>query len=174
VALPFVDQAAVDVNITSPARPPDRSFDGKLQESRKGTWEGIGVTASNAAPGSLLAREMIGVWRLMSREDRSADGGLRIDPALGRDPIGILTYAPHHFAAQFMRRDRSNILDGPEMSKGENNTSAKAGYDAYFGSYEVDEVSGDVLHRLEAALSPENTGIGRFGAGDGISSKQGV
>jgi CubicO group peptidase (beta-lactamase class C family) len=39
-----------------------------------------------------------------------------------------------HFAAQFMRRDRSvDVPDGPGEAK--NNSGAQGGYDAYFGTY---------------------------------------
>lgn len=105
-----------------------------------------------------LASAMVGVWWLLSREDRTADGSLRVDPALGSDPLGILTYAPTRFAAQFMKRDRSagNV---PAFATGQNNTGAVDGYDAYFGTYEVDPECGEVVHVLQGALSPDNVGI---------------
>ncbi len=39
-----------------------------------------------------------------------------------------------------------------------NNTTAIGGYDAYFGTHEVDETSGDVHTRLVGALSPGHVG----------------
>lgn len=106
-----------------------------------------------------LAQDLIGVWWLLSREDFAADGGRRIDPALGADPFGILTFAPGRFAAQFMKRDRSDNAGAETSVRGQNNTGAVGGYDAYFGTYEVIESSGEVLHRLEGALAPDNIGI---------------
>ena len=44
------------------------------------------------------------------------------------------------------------------MFTGQNNTTAIGGYDAYFGTYEVDETSGDVHTRLVGALSPDHVG----------------
>lgn len=103
--------------------------------------------------------DFIGVWWLLSREDRAKDGSLRIDPTLGPDAKGILTYANGRFAAQFMKRDRSNITDVAAPSVGKNNTGAVGGYDAYFGTYSVDDDTGEVLHRLEGALTAENVGV---------------
>jgi hypothetical protein len=106
-----------------------------------------------------LAQDIVGVWWLLSREDRSADGSPRVDPSLGADPIGILTYTSSRFAAQFMKRDRSPDIGADPSAQGKNNTGAIGGYDAYFGTYEVIEATGAVLHRLEGALTPENVGM---------------
>lgn len=101
---------------------------------------------------------LIGVWWLETRVDHAADGTRRIDPTLGADPIGILTYAPTHFAAQFMKRERSSAA-GPTLGSGANNTSAVGGYDAYFGTYEINHETGEVLHRLVGALTEANIGM---------------
>jgi hypothetical protein len=63
------------------------------------------------------------------------------------------------FAAQFMKRDRT----GPERSSAtaapsSNNTRAKDGYDAYFGTYVVDDEQRTVTQTLQGALSAENVG----------------
>ncbi len=110
-------------------------------------------------PISNLTEDIVGVWWLLSRDDFAADGTRRIDPALGADPLGILTYAPGRFAAQFMKRDRSNDSDTLGYVAGQNNTGAIGGYDAYFGTYEVNQTSGDVVHRLEGALTVDNVGM---------------
>ena len=102
-----------------------------------------------------LAERMIGTWRLLSRIDRAADGNLREDPALGSDPLAMLTYTGGRFSAQFMKRDRSTAA---AAGSGQNNTSAVGGYDAYFGTYRVG-ADGLVMHRLEAALTPANVGM---------------
>jgi hypothetical protein len=106
-----------------------------------------------------LNYDFVGVWWLLSREDKAKDGSIRIEPTLGPDAKGILTYANGRFAAQFMKRDRSEVMDANNSSSGNNNTGAIGGYDAYFGTYTIDTESGDVLHRLEGALTPENVGI---------------
>lgn len=109
--------------------------------------------------GSSLRSRLLGTWRLVSREDRNAAGERRVDPGLGADPLGLLIYdAGGTFAAQFMRRDRVDASQ-PSPAGGSNNTSAVNGYDAYFGTYTVDETTGTVTQSLSAALSPANVGM---------------
>jgi Lipocalin-like domain len=105
-----------------------------------------------------LAEGMIGTWRLDSRVDRAADDTIRTDPALGSDPIGMLTYTGNRFSAQFMKRDRPLATTETTADSRRNNTTAVGGYDAYFGNYHVGN-NGVVLHRLEAALTHGNVGL---------------
>jgi hypothetical protein len=100
---------------------------------------------------------MLGVWLLRSREDYDAQGTRHIDPFLGADPLGILSFAPHHFAAQFMNRDRSSAPAGGPA--GANNSAAVNGYDAYFGTYTLDLAAGTIATRLEGSVSPANIGM---------------
>ncbi|MBS1528813.1 MAG: lipocalin-like domain-containing protein [Bacteroidetes bacterium] len=112
------------------------------------------------SPSGDLATALRGIWWLQTREDWTKDGQKRIDPTLGADPIGILSYSGTHFAAQFMKRDRSKDAAGQVTSySGSNNTVAVDGYDAYFGTYEVDEQSGKVAHTLVGSITPANIGI---------------
>jgi len=78
---------------------------------------------------------------------------------LGEDPVALLIYDQSgHFAAQFMRRDRSiAVPDGPNDAK--NNSRAQSGYDAYFGTYTIDDERGTVTQHLLGALSRENVGM---------------
>jgi len=109
-------------------------------------------------PSGNLSSEIIGLWLLESREDWTLDGQKRIDPTLGADPIGILAYANVHFSAQFMKRDRSNLSKLVSYS-GSNNTVAVGGYDAYFGTFDVDEINGKVKHTLSGSINDQNIGI---------------
>ena len=107
-----------------------------------------------------LSQSLIGTWRLVSREDRTASGERRVDPMLGADPIALLVYdRGGNFAAQFMKRDRQVVAPAPAGPSGPNNSRAVGGYDAYFGSYSVDDSVGTVTQRLVGALSPENIGL---------------
>jgi hypothetical protein len=107
---------------------------------------------------ALLSATLPGTWQLVSRVDRTAAGERRPEPSLGEDPIALLIYdRAGHFAAQFMRRDRSvDVPDGPPAAR--NNSRAQGGYDAYFGTYTVDDARGTVTQRLLGALSRENVG----------------
>ena len=106
-----------------------------------------------------LSQALIGTWRLVSREDRTASGERRVDPGLGADPIALLVYDRRgNFAAQFMKRDRDSAPLATSASA-PNNSQAVGGYDAYFGSYTVDDAAGTVTQRLMGALSAENVGL---------------
>ncbi|MGH9884011.1 MAG: lipocalin-like domain-containing protein [bacterium] len=115
------------------------------------------MTASPLGDAPLSIR-LPGTWRLISRVDVKDDGTQHLDPALGSDPVALLIYDQSgHFAAQFMKRDRSTVLrDGPAGAS--NNTQAQGGYDAYFGTYTVDDATSVVTQRLEGSLSQGNVG----------------
>src|SRR5512140_2047815 len=107
----------------------------------------------------LLSEVLPGTWKLLSRIDTTASGTRRPEPSLGEDPIALLIYdRSGHFAAQFMRRDRSaDVPDG--AASGKNNSRAQGGYDAYFGTYTIDDSNGTVTQRLLGSLSQENVGM---------------
>ena len=116
-----------------------------------------------------LSHSLPGTWQLLSRVDTTADGVVVPDPALGSDPIALLVYdGAGHFTAQFMKR----VRDAAEPAKpaepsvepagagvAKNNTRAQGGYDAYFGTYEVDDETGCVTQRLIGSLNPANVGM---------------
>jgi lipocalin-like protein len=110
-------------------------------------------------PSGKLSTDIQGVWWLVSREDWTFSGERRIDSVLGADPIGILAYAKNKFTAQFMKTDRTMDTANETFSAGQNNTTALSGYDAYFGSYSVDEDTGQVLHTIIGSILPGNVGL---------------
>jgi hypothetical protein len=113
-----------------------------------------------------LGSQLIGTWRLFARDDHTLGGEPRVDPILGADPIAILIYdTAGNFAAQFMKRDRSAaavVAPAPSPAAptrpGGNNSTAVNGYDAYFGTYTVDETSGTVTQTLVGSLSAGDVG----------------
>ena len=106
-----------------------------------------------------LSADLPGTWRLRSRVDVTGSGARRPDPLLGEDPVALLIYdRSGHFSAQFMKRDRSAaVQSGP--ADAQNNTQAQGGYDAYFGTYSVDDAKGTVTQRLLGSLSRGNVGM---------------
>ena len=104
-----------------------------------------------------------GYLELLSRVDRTRRGDRRVDPGLGEDPIALLYYdTTGHFAAQFMKRDRSlnaSVTSSAAVptagESGRNNSRAQGGYDAYFGTYTVDDARGTVINGCRGA-SAEN------------------
>lgn len=111
------------------------------------------------SPSGTLAAHIKGIWWLLTREDWNKQGEKRIDPTLGADPVAIVSYSGTHFAAQFMKRERTESAAGQVSYSGQNNTVAVDGYDAYFGTYEVDEETGKVAHTLIGSITPANIGI---------------
>jgi len=105
-----------------------------------------------------LSESLPGTWQLVSRIDRTAAGERRVDPSLGADPIALLIYdRAGNFAAQFMKRDRTGpLVDGPAAAA--NNSRARGGYDAYFGTYTIDDAARTVTQRMVGALSNDNVG----------------
>lgn len=105
-----------------------------------------------------LSSAIVGIWKLKSREDVDATGKVHIDPFLGRDPVGILCFGKTHFSAQFMKRDRSGQETTLQVVEAKNNTARVNGYDAYFGTYSVDEAASKLTTRIEGSISPVNIG----------------
>ena len=116
------------------------------------------MTHDKTSSESPLSATLPGTWRLLSRIDVTAGGRTIPEPSLGEDPYALLFYdRSGNFAAQFMRRDRSAAVpDGPSGAK--NNSRAQGGYDAYFGTYTIDDENGTVTQRLVGALSREHVG----------------
>lgn len=106
-----------------------------------------------------LSSSLPGSWLLQSRIDVRPSGDRHPDPLLGEDPVALLIYdRTGHFSAQFMKRDRSSVAQAaPPNAK--NNTQAQGGYDAYFGTYSVDDANGTVTQRLLGSLSAANVGM---------------
>ena len=106
-----------------------------------------------------LSTTLVGTWELLSREDYTPAGERRVEPSLGSDPIALLYFDRQgHFAAQFMKRERGTAPEIAATNQVPNNSRARGGYDAYFGTYTVDDSAGTVATRLGGALSPENVG----------------
>jgi len=112
------------------------------------------------AEGSGSGRQLVGTWRLSSRVVSLEDGTAVQDPGLGKTPTGYLIYdLSGHMAVQLMRRDRSMAIDcGVSGSAPSDNSQSVNGYDAYFGTYTIDETSHTVTHHLEGALAAADVG----------------
>ena len=122
-----------------------------------------GKEPMSAAPS--IQAQLIGSWRLVSRQSRRANGEIEPDPGLSATPLGILIYDESgHVAAQLSRRDRtvSMLVEECQAAATTNGTPDTSqtilGYDAYFGTYKVNDQAGIVTHHLEAALWPGDIG----------------
>ena len=99
---------------------------------------------------SALRERLIGSWTLRSYTTALPDG------SQGKpygDAVGRLSYDEHgHMAGQVMRPGRPDVAPGRWSTQ--EVRSAYAGYIAYFGTYEVDEGRGVVIHHVDGALNP--------------------
>ena len=106
-----------------------------------------------------LSSRLPGTWLLQTRIDVTRAGEPHPDPLLGDDPVAMLIYdRTGHFSAQFMKRDRA-VEALAAAADAKNNTQAQGGYDAYFGTYSIDDASGTVTQQLMGSLSPGNVGM---------------
>jgi creatinine amidohydrolase len=99
-------------------------------------------------------QRFIGTWKLVTSEFRTSDG--KVAYPLGEKAVGILMYdSGGRFAVQLMQLDRPKFASG-DMRGGtpEEFKTAAEGYVAYFGTYEVDDKKGTVVHYVEASLFP--------------------
>jgi hypothetical protein len=120
---------------------------------------------ADAATQAGITEQLVGSWSLVSRVTTSSDGKIVTDAGLSATPKGVLIYdRAGHVAAQLSRPGRTAEMLEDECReaqkvKGTNDTSQTIlGYDAYFGTYTVNEKEGIVTHHLESALFPGDIG----------------
>jgi len=120
----------------------------------------LGLTVRTAKPSSPGpdAQRFVGAWRVVSVTDTRPDGIEVPDLYLGAHPVGLGIYEAKGYVCNgFMNPDRAKWVDG---SSGTQVEMAKAadGYDAYCGTYEIDEGRKTVTHHLRVALVPNDVG----------------
>jgi hypothetical protein len=126
-------------------------------------WEITPQANSHKEPQTNISggrEQLVGTWRLISRVVRLEDGAAVQDLGLGKTPTGYLVYdRSGHMSAQLMRLNRPAAIDcgtpGPASS---DNSQSVNGYDAYFGTYTIDENSHTVTHHLEGAVAAADVG----------------
>jgi Lipocalin-like domain len=108
-----------------------------------------------------IASKFIGTWRLASVEARRPNGEVAPTPTrLGTKTIGYLMYdATGHVAVQIMRPDRPKFaVNDIDKGTAEELKAAWEGYSAYFGTYEINEAEGFVVHHVEGSAFPNYVG----------------
>ncbi len=101
-------------------------------------------------------KEFVGTWKLVSAEYRFVDGE--------RSKLydaGILMYdARGNMSVQLMQHNRPAFAKSDRLSGTlEEIKTAFQGYQAYYGTYTVDEEQRAVTHHLEGALLPNWVGV---------------
>jgi Lipocalin-like domain len=104
--------------------------------------------------------QLVGTWRLISRVVR-LENGTAVQEGLGTTPNGYLMYdSSGHMAVQLLRPDRPTAIDCSISGSAPSDNSPQLlnGYEAYFGTYTIDENNQTVTHHLEGALASADVG----------------
>ena len=106
-----------------------------------------------------IAGQFIGTWKIVSVEERRANGEV-VEPRYGARPSGYIMYdATGHVAVQIMKPGRPRFAsDDAAQATAAEAKSAFDGYGAYFGTYEVNEAEGYVVHHVEGSVFPNYVG----------------
>jgi hypothetical protein len=99
-------------------------------------------------------QELIGSWKLVEIYGESDDGEI-IRP-YGESPAGVLMYtADGNMSAVLMKQARPKFASG-DMAMGtpEEIRAAFEGFDAYCGTFTLDEAANIVTHHVEACRFP--------------------
>ena len=112
-----------------------------------------GADQRSKGPGS---QKLVGTWKLVSIEERDANGKLATPLDYGPEPIGLLMYdAAGHMSAHAIRRNRPQLgSDDVHRATPEQAKAAFVGYNGYFGTYTVDEQAGLVIHHVQGSMIP--------------------
>ncbi len=105
----------------------------------------------------MTSNPLIGTWRLVSWENRDADG--QISHPLGEDAVGYIMYSPDgYMSVAIMRPDRTKFAAGDLLSGSEAEKAHAAGtYVSYCGRYEFRGET--VVHQVELSLFPNWVGV---------------
>jgi hypothetical protein len=126
-------------------------------------WTSARVAGRAAQPGE--RRNLIGMWELVSLQDRRPDGDV-LD-WMGKKPSGSLVYSADGFMALQIMRDPPAVAGSMWTSDGRvllptasanHMRDALSGYYAYFGTWDVDERAHTVMHHVRASLRSGEVG----------------
>ena len=107
-----------------------------------------------------VSSQVIGTWKLVSIETIRPNGEL-IYEWMGRKPTGLITYdSTGNMSVQIVHDPRPTFaFNDSEKATTEEKSAGFDGYYAYFGTYELDEGRGVVIHHVQNSLRPEEVGI---------------
>jgi Lipocalin-like domain len=120
----------------------------------------LGQTVRTARPPNPVpaAQRILGTWRVVSMTDTRLDGTEVPDLYLGAHPVGLFIYdATSYMCGDRMNSDRTNWAEESHGTPIELAAAAE-GYDAYCGTYEIDEGRKTVIHHTRVALVPNDVG----------------
>ena len=116
--------------------------------------------------GAGARKKFIGVWKLISGESRDQVTG-EVRYPWGTKPVGRLAYDDAgRVYAQLMNPGRRSVggmanrgaAAAIETASAEDMREMLTGFNAYFGTFDVDEPARTVIHHLQSALIPSWVG----------------
>jgi len=114
---------------------------------RGGRWQIVASETKHVA-GQSARERLIGSWKEISSEESLPDGTV-----LHLDEVGLVTYdRSGHMSGQSMRRSE------PKQHVPSDSIYQSSGYDAYFGTFTVDEVKHTVTHHVEGGVARQLVG----------------
>lgn len=122
------------------------------------------MSATNNLPGKrgespdTIQERLFGVWRLVSTEQRMADGTCRPSRKFGPDGVGFLFYShPNRMCAMLVDPRRANWNSKDDPTAEELRTTFDH-FNAYCGTFEVNVQESYVVHHIEIGIVPNETG----------------
>lgn len=117
------------------------------------------ATASVSASESSASR-LVGTWRLLSFVEERPDGQRVPSGRYGPNVAGLIVYdKAGNMTAQLVNPDRPRFdAENATLGTPEEVKAAFDGYNAYFGTYTVDESASTIRHRVLANLFPNAVG----------------
>ncbi len=135
--------------------------------NRRAVLSVLSLYSCSAVGASTDARKrFVGVWKLVSGESKDEVTG-EVRYPWGKNPVGRLVYDDSgRVFAQLMNPGRKSV--GGVANRGAASAIANAsaeemremltGFNSYFGTFDVDESAGTLVHHLESALIPSWVG----------------
>ncbi len=106
----------------------------------------------------MSSHSFVGVWKLISCDAIRKNG--TVLPIYGKNPVGRLYYdAVGNMSVHMLKSGRPNFVDQTKFRATPSEMrAAYESYEAYFSTYEVDEVNQVIHHTVLGGLFPNWTG----------------
>jgi len=105
-------------------------------------WMAAQSATAAGADTTSVREKLLGSWRLVARDEQNAEGKIQNRT----DAIGVIMYtADGHMAVQIMVPEHGELPNNPVQYQ-------QGGYEAYQGTYSIDEKAHTVTHHVESAL----------------------
>ena len=108
---------------------------------------------------TITANDLVGAWHLERVEGIRGD---KVGQPFGSSVSGTLVYMPNgQMVVAWGRQDRAAPKDMTKTTP-EEAAAIIQGFDAYWGTFEVDSVRGIVIHHVKGCLQPSVIGTDRI------------